>query len=116
MLSDGSFKVQISHSVADARKAIDQKPFDAYVMDFNLADGSGLDVAEWIRSKGSEVPIILISGCAADFVASRAEKIRIFDFLEKPFSRDTICNAVKKAIGSENRNSLLCGLLSESKK
>jgi DNA-binding NtrC family response regulator len=102
MLSDGSFKVQISHCVADALEAIDQRPFDAYVMDFNLGDGSGLEVAEWIRSKGSEVPIILISGCNADYVASRAEKIRISEFLEKPFSGDTICNAVKKAIGSEN--------------
>ena len=102
MLPMGRLKVQIRHCVADALEAIDQKPFDAYVMDFNLADGSGLEVAEWIRSKGSEVPIILISACNSDYVASRAEKIRIFDFLEKPFSGDTICNAVKKAIGSEN--------------
>ena len=33
-------------------------------------------------------------------VALRAEKLGISDFLEKPFSRETICNAVKKAIGS----------------
>jgi FixJ family two-component response regulator len=64
-----------------------------------LPDGSGLDVAERIRSKGSEAPIILMSGYDGSSVASRAEKFRIFDFLQKPFSRDMICNAVKKAIG-----------------
>jgi FixJ family two-component response regulator len=67
---------------------------------YKLPDGSGLDVAEQIRSKGSEAPIILISGYDATSVGSRAEKYRIFDFLQKPFSREMLCNAVKKAIGS----------------
>jgi two-component system response regulator HydG len=100
MLSDEQYQVQTSQSVADALRVIEQKPFDAYVMDYKLPDGSGLDVAERIRSKGSEVPIILMSGYDTTFVASRAEKLNIFDFLQKPFSRDMICNALKKAIGS----------------
>ena len=99
MLSYEKYQVQTSQSVADALRAIEQKPFDAYVMDDKLPDGSGLDVAERIRSKGSEAPIILMSGYDASAVASRAEKFRIFDFLQKPFSREMICNAVKKAIG-----------------
>jgi DNA-binding NtrC family response regulator len=100
MLSDEQYQVQTSQSVADALGAIEQKPFDAYVLDYKLPDGSGLDVAERIRSKGSEAPIILISGYDASSVPTRAEKSRIFDFLQEPFSRETICNAVKKAIGS----------------
>jgi CheY-like chemotaxis protein len=39
MLSDEQYKVQTSHSVADALGAIEQKPFDVYVMDYNLPDG-----------------------------------------------------------------------------
>ena len=55
--------------------AIEQKPFDAYVLDYKLPDGTGLDVAERIRSKGSQAPIILISGYDVTAVASRAEKL-----------------------------------------
>jgi DNA-binding NtrC family response regulator len=102
MLSDQHYQVQTSQSVADAILAIEKKPFDAYVMDYKLPDGSGLDVAERIRSKGSEAPIILMSGYDASSVASRAEKFRISDFLQKPFSREMICNALKKAIGLSN--------------
>ena len=51
MLSDEQCKVQTSQSVADALGAIEQKAFDVYVIDFKLPDGSGLDVAERIRSK-----------------------------------------------------------------
>jgi CheY-like chemotaxis protein len=100
MLSHEQYQVQTGQSVADAFRAIEQKPFDAYVLDYKLPDGSGLDIAERIRSKGSEAPIILISCDNTNSVASRAEKIRIFDFLQKPFSREMMCNAVKMAIGS----------------
>jgi FixJ family two-component response regulator len=76
-------------------------------VDYKLPDGSGLDVAERIRSKWGATPIILISGYDPSAVALRAEKLGISDFLEKPFSRETICNAVKKAIGSPKQASEL---------
>jgi DNA-binding NtrC family response regulator len=100
MLSEAQYKVQTSQSVADALAAIDQKSFDVYVMDYKLPDGSGLDVAERIRSKWGGAPIILISGYDPSAVAMRAQKLSISDFLEKPFSRETILNAVKNAISS----------------
>jgi two-component system response regulator HydG len=91
MLSDEQYKVETSQSVADALGAVEQKPFDVYVMDYKLPDGSGLDVAERVRSKWGATPIILISGYDPSAVALRAEKLGISDFLEKPFSRETIC-------------------------
>jgi FixJ family two-component response regulator len=78
--------------------------FNVYVIDYKLPDGSGLDVAERIRSKWGAAPIILISGYDPSAVALRAEKLGISDFLQKPFSRETICNAVKKAIESPPAN------------
>jgi DNA-binding NtrC family response regulator len=98
MLSDEQYQVQISQSVADALGAIEQKLFDAYVLDYKLPDGTGLDVADRVRSKGSIAPIILISGYDPSTVALRAEKLDIFEIIEKPFSRAVICDAMKKAI------------------
>jgi DNA-binding NtrC family response regulator len=100
MLSDEQCRVQTSQTVADALRTIEEKAFDAYVIDFKLPDGSGLDVAERIRSKWGATPIILISGYDPAAVAVRAEKLCISNFLEKPFSREIICGAIKKAIGS----------------
>ena len=75
MLSEEEYEVQTSHSVADALGAIEQEQFDVYVIDFKLPDGSGLDVAERIRSKWGASPIILISGYDPSAVALRAGKI-----------------------------------------
>ena len=107
MLSKEQYRVRTSQSVADALGAIEQRPFDAYVLDCVLPDGAGLDVAERVRSKGSEAPIILISGYDVSSLAWRAEKLRISDFLTKPFSQEIVCNALKKAIRSSKEASEL---------
>jgi two-component system response regulator HydG len=100
MLSDEQNHVQTTKSVADAVAAIEEKLFDVYVVDYKLADGTGLDVAERVRSKGSEAPIILLSGYYPSSVALRAVELHIFEIVEKPFSRATLCNAVSKATSS----------------
>jgi DNA-binding NtrC family response regulator len=100
MLSDEQHKVRTCLSVAAAFEAIEEKPFDVYVMDYKLPDGSGLDIAERIQLKRGAAPIILISGYDPSAVASKAAKLQISDFIQKPFSREIICNAVEKAIGS----------------
>jgi DNA-binding NtrC family response regulator len=100
MLSDELYEVRAAHSVADAFEVIEQKSFGVYVLDYKLPDGSGLDVAERIRSKWGATPIILISGYDPSTVALRAEHLHITEFLQKPFSQEVICEAVRKAINS----------------
>ena len=100
MLSGGQYNIQTSDSVAEALAAVEQKSFDVYVMDYKLPDGSGLDVAERIRSKWGATPIMLMSGYNRSAVALRAEKLQIFDYLEKPFSREIIRDKVTKALNA----------------
>ena len=60
----------------------------------------GGDIADRIRSKGIQAPIILLSGYVPTEIALRCQKLGILEIIEKPFSREMIVNAVKKAIGS----------------
>ena len=98
MLSLEEYEVRTSQSVEEAVTAIEEKPFDAYLLDYRLQDGTGLDVAERLRSKGSSAPIILMSGYDLDEVASRAETLRVFDMIQKPFSRDDLFIVLKNSI------------------
>jgi DNA-binding NtrC family response regulator len=99
MLRTDQYQVQTSHSVAEALAAIEEKQFDLYIVDYKLQDGCGLDVAERIRSKGSEAPILLLSGYVPTEIALKAEELHIFEIIEKPFSREMIMTALKKATG-----------------
>jgi two-component system response regulator HydG len=100
ILSKDKYQVQTSHSVANSFGAIHRKLFDVYLLDYNLPDGTGLDIAAHIRSKASQAPIILLSGYDSNSIALRAEKLQLFDIIEKPFSRVVIADTVKKAIES----------------
>jgi DNA-binding NtrC family response regulator len=100
MLSLEEYDVRTSNSVEEAVAAIEEKPFDAYLLDYRLRDGTGLDVAEQLRSRGSSAAIILMSGYDLSGIASRAETLRVFDMIQKPFSRDELCIALKKSIGA----------------
>ena len=102
MLSGEKYEVRVSSSVSDALNVIEQESFDAYVLDYKLPDGSGLAVAARIRAKWGSVPIILISGYDPSAIALRAQQLRITEFLQKPFSRETICEVMQKAIDSSS--------------
>ena len=102
MLSHENYEVRAASSVADALKVIEQESFDVYLLDYKLPDGSGLDVAARIREKWGSVPIVLISGYDPAIVALRAQQLGITEFLQKPFSREIVCEVVKKAIDSSS--------------
>jgi DNA-binding NtrC family response regulator len=98
MLSLEDYEVRTSQSVEEAVTAIEEKSFDAYVLDYRLRDGTGLDVAERLRSKGNGAPIILVSGYDLSGITSRAQTLKVSDIIQKPFSRNELCDALKKSL------------------
>jgi DNA-binding NtrC family response regulator len=92
------YDVYTSQSVVSAAETLAERSFDAYLLDYRLADGTGLQVAEKVRQQGSNAPIILISGYGATDIAAKAITLDIFEVLQKPFSRETIRNALERAL------------------
>ena len=98
ILQDQQYDVYTSQSVISAAETLTKRSFDAYLLDYRLADGTGLQVAEKVRQQGSNAPIILISGYGATDIAAKAVTLDIFEVLQKPFTRETICNALERAL------------------
>jgi DNA-binding NtrC family response regulator len=101
ILSEENYEVDTSLSVEQAVGNLSNKPYDAYVLDYRLQDGTGLDVAERVRDAGSGAPIILISGYGSNDLVTRAAPLRIFDIIQKPFSQESICKTLKRALATE---------------
>ena len=76
MLSLESYQVRTSQSIEEAVAAIKEKPFDAYILDHRLREGSGLDLAERLRANGSNAPIVLISGYDLNGVAAEPKRFK----------------------------------------
>ena len=98
ILRDQQYDVYTSQSVISAAETVTERSFDAYLLDYRLPDGTGLQVAEKVRQQGSNAPIILISGYGATDIAAKAVSLDISEVLQKPFTRETISNALKRAL------------------
>jgi DNA-binding NtrC family response regulator len=92
------YDVYTSQSVGGAAQTLTERSFDAYLLDYRLSDGTGLQVAEMVRQQGSTAPIILISGYGVTDIAAEAMALDIFEVLQKPFTRETICGALERAL------------------
>ena len=79
------FAVTSVSNVAAAISAMDARPFDLYLLDKNLSDGTGLDVARRVRESQADSAMIMMTGFANVESASEAMRLGFGDYIEKPF-------------------------------
>jgi len=73
---------------------------DLIIMDFSMPEYNGLQLTEWVRGEGAKVPVVLVSGFAANQPdIKKALRIRKTFFLQKPFSFREMADTVTVALG-----------------
>jgi FixJ family two-component response regulator len=73
------------------------------VVDLRMPGLSGLDLQELLVQQGLEMAIVFISGRANVESGIRAMKGGAVDFLEKPFSDETLLAAVRRALDQDRQ-------------
>jgi two-component system nitrogen regulation response regulator NtrX len=96
ILEREGYGVSTCSSVAEA-KAQSQRA-DAYLVDVQLPDGSGIDLVRWMKANAVDSPILMISGHGTIADAVEATRAGAFDFLEKPLSREKVLVSLKNAL------------------
>jgi two-component system, OmpR family, response regulator len=92
-------KTDIEHvkTLAAAEEYLRKEHPDVVILDNKLPDGFGIDFISFIKSKYPSIKIIVISG----FTVS-AKDVALFNgadiFLEKPFTKNQLYNAVEELI------------------
>lgn len=86
-LSHDGHRVEVVHNGTDALVRADERAFDLVVLDLNLPDMDGVEVAERLRSGGEFGASILMLTARGD-VKSRVEGLYAgaSDYMTKPFS------------------------------
>lgn len=67
-----------------------QQPADLVVADWNLPDGSGLELIRAVRQSSSEIPVLMISGRADRESILAAAHLGINGYVSKPFAVDVL--------------------------
>ena len=68
------------------------------VLDVELPDLNGLDLQERVAADRADMPIIFITGHGDIPMSVRAMKAGAAEFLTKPFERDVLLDAIRRAI------------------
>jgi two-component system nitrogen regulation response regulator NtrX len=99
LLRAEGFTVEEAGSGPAALLAVERAEPDAIFLDLMMPPGpDGLETLASLRERGSEVPVIMMSGKAQLADAVRATQLGAFQFLEKPLSPETVLVTLRSAI------------------
>jgi len=71
------------------------------LLDVRLPGPSGLELQAALQRQGVALPVIFLTGHADVATSVRAMKAGAVDFLEKPVGRDTLLDALKRALARD---------------
>jgi serine phosphatase RsbU (regulator of sigma subunit) len=86
-------------TVGEARRLLEQGGIDCAVVDYNLPDGTVLDVLDYIAEHHTPLPVVVLTGDVSDARAIEALQRGAEDYLVKSeFAVDTFMRAVRYAL------------------
>ena len=102
LLARQGYRVQVAHTVAEARSIIASSLPDLFVLDIELPDGSGLSLCEELR-KQSDAPVMFLTGRV-----ETKDKIKGLDtggdyYLTKPYDKNELLAVIQSLLRREGR-------------
>ena len=83
-LENEGYNVTLAKRVKEAKKIIDEKDFQLYILDLTLPDGSGYDVCKRIKAKG-DLPVIFLTAYDDEVNVIMGFELGADDYISKPF-------------------------------
>jgi len=89
------YVADVAHNGIDAHFMGANEPYDAVVLDIGLPQLSGLDLLKWLRKKGGDLPVLILT--ARDTVADRVKGLDsgADDYLVKPFDLEELAARIR---------------------
>jgi DNA-binding response OmpR family regulator len=92
LTADG-YELRVARTLADALRLLERERIDLAVVDVGLPDGSGLELVRRVRESGgpgsrfdARLPLLVVSGRAAEIDRVRGFERGADDFVAKPFA------------------------------
>ncbi|MFK4342747.1 MULTISPECIES: helix-turn-helix domain-containing protein [unclassified Paenibacillus] len=100
MVAESGLPVQVSDVAGDGETAlrlyVEQRP-DMILLDINLPDMSGLDIAKIIREKDQQTPLLFLTGYESMTYIRQAVSLQAVDYLLKPVTSGDFEAALRRA-------------------
>jgi two-component system nitrogen regulation response regulator NtrX len=104
LINEAGYKTRVAANFNQAVYEIDKKLPDVAIFDVKLdkGDNDGIELLSYLKSKNTDIPVIVISGHANIEMAVKSLKHGAFEFIEKPFDQERLLNFVRRAVENYN--------------
>lgn len=94
-LEKNGFSLDVARTVGEAKSYLSKRKYDMLLLDVTLPDGTGFDICEHVRKKGSDVPIIFLTAADEEINIIRGLDSGGDDYITKPFKLGELCSRIK---------------------
>jgi two-component system response regulator FixJ len=98
LLETDGFDVGVFKSGSALLDAVASAGANCFVIDYKMPNMSGIEVAERLRNRGIDTPIVLVTGYPDDHILAKATAAGIHHVLLKPHLEESLIGHVRGAI------------------
>ena len=95
-LGRAGFRMEIARNLQECLRALEEEgEYDLLLLDVTLPDGSGFQICEEMRAKGSSIPIIFLTAADEETSIIRGLDLGGDDYITKPFRLGELLSRIR---------------------
>ena len=102
-LSPEGYEVRLAQNGLDGLKILEQENFDIVLTDLKMPDMDGIEILRKVKEGWPSTEVIIITGYQTVDTAVKAIKFGAYNYIEKPFTPDTLLSAVDEALANKKK-------------
>lgn len=96
------YELKMAKNGPDGLKMLEEEAFDLVLTDLKMPNMDGIEVLGTIKTKWPETDVVIVTGYQTVETAVKAIKLGAFDYIEKPFTPDSLIATVANVFRTRN--------------
>lgn len=97
------YELKMAKNGPEGLKMLAEEIFDLVLTDLKMPNMDGIEVLGTIKEKWPKTDVVIVTGYQTVETAVKAIKLGAFDYIEKPFTPDSLVETVTKVFKARNK-------------
>jgi len=96
------YELKMAKNGPEGLKMLETETFDLVLTDLKMPNMDGIEVLGTIKEKWPKIDVVIVTGYQTVETAVKAIKLGAFDYIEKPFTPDSLITTVANVFRKRN--------------